>query len=242
MGSTQNCFKQQNLNSNEFQIPVIVKQQLIQHHPTKQNYLIEPLYYLGEKSESLEQLEFILQQSNANISLNQTATFCSNSNQRCFQLEKQPNSITLLPSQQEQQQKQKINQKDNQQQIQYPNLLLKQHKQNSEREVKMISQSQKKKSISRSLSNFKQQKMEQKEYQVKRQIEQDCNTIKSILKNKLFVENQKQIKYKRGQSLIQKSNLVEIYDNQSQNTSKIQKKKVKFDPKILRQKNEHFFQ
>ncbi|CAD8196976.1 unnamed protein product [Paramecium octaurelia] len=242
MGSTSSCFKHQQVNQNEFQIPTIVKQQLIQYCPTKQNFLIQPLYGLGEKSESLEELEAILQQSYANYSFDQTATFHSNSNFRGSQKGKQPHSIALLPNQQEPQCKQSGNNINNQNQIQCLHSTAEDHHPQDKNEGKINSSAQKRKSFSRSLSNFKQQKIEWKDDCSSNQKDSDQNTIKSILKKKSANRNLKQSLYKRGQSLKQKSNFVEVDDTESQNTSKMQKKKVKFDPKIFRQKNTHFFQ
>ncbi|CAK92842.1 unnamed protein product (macronuclear) [Paramecium tetraurelia] len=237
MGSTSSCFKHQQVNQNEFQIPMIVKQQLIQQCPTKQNFLIQPIYGLGEKSESIEELEAILQQPQANFNFNQTATFHSNSNFQDSQKGKQP-----LLNQQESQCKQSVNKKDNQNQIQCLHSTEENHQPQDKNKGKLNCSTQKRKSFSRSLSNFKQQKCEWKDDCSQKQKDSDQNTIKSILKKKSANKNQKQLLYKRGQSLKQKSNFVEVDDTESQNTNKMQKKKVKFDPKIFRQKNTHFFQ
>ncbi|CAD8048060.1 unnamed protein product [Paramecium primaurelia] len=245
MGVVQSCIKQRNSAPQiEYNVPTILKRKQIGKHPHKQNILIPPLSQLGEYHESLEQLELALQENNINFSIHKTATFNSSSaNRQSISINPSLNLSlnTTIPNMLQPQINQNL---QFQEQPQNKDEQINQKKQtykDSQFKIRAEIQIDKKDSYARSLSsNSRAQKAQNPnndESSISLKRDSETNTKKSILKNKKqIITNQ----LNRGVSLRQQQQVIND-DTQSQRTSKSQKR-VKFDPKIFRPKNTHFFQ
>ncbi|CAD8056621.1 unnamed protein product [Paramecium sonneborni] len=246
MGVVQTCIKQRNSAPQiEYNVPTIIKRKYIGKHPHKQNILIPPLSQLGEYHESLEQLELALQENNINFSIHKTATFNSSSvNRQSIQMNPNLNLSlnTTIPNTFQPQINQNLSFQEPPKQRDDEAIQKKQTLKNSQFKMRAEGQGDKKENYVRSLSSNSKAKRAQTPNNDESSIslqqrDSETNTKKSILKNKQqFITNQ----LKRGVSLRQQQQAIND-DTQSQRTSKSQKR-VKFDPKIFRPKNTHFFQ
>ncbi|CAD8144678.1 unnamed protein product [Paramecium octaurelia] len=242
MGAVQICIKQRNSDQQtEYYIPTIQKRKQLIKHSHKQNTLIPPLSQLGEEYESLELLELSLQENSINLSINKTATLnCGCTNPQSIQFNPNLNLSlnSIIPNQQTnhnlpfldffEQKEQEIMQK-------------KQAYKDSQFKIFAHKQGEKKgghaQSINSNSIGQRAKNINNEDSPVLIQRDSETNTKKSILKNKKqILTNQLQ----RGVSLRQQQQIINN-DTQSQRTSKSQKR-VKFDPKIFRPKNSHFFQ
>ncbi|CAK88139.1 unnamed protein product (macronuclear) [Paramecium tetraurelia] len=247
MGVAQTCLKQRNSAPQiEYKVPTILRRKQIVKHPHKQNILIPPLSQLGEYHESLEQLELALQENNINLSIHKTATFNSSSaNRQSISINPSLNLSlnTTIPNMIQPQINQNLSIQE-QPQPQHKNEQIVQRRQtykDSQFKIRAEVQCDKNSSYARSLSSNsraqKAQNANNEESSISLKRDSETNTKKSILKNKQqIITNQ----LKRGISLRQQQQIINE-DTQSQRTSKSQKR-VKFDPKIFRPKNTHFFQ
>ncbi|CAD8059535.1 unnamed protein product [Paramecium sonneborni] len=242
MGVVQTCIKQRNSAPQiEYNVPTIIKRKYVGKHPHKQNILIPPLSQLGEFHESLEQLELALQENNINLSIHKTATFNSSSaNRQSISIDPSLNLSlnTTIPNTFQPQIKQNLSLQQPQNQKDEEPIQKKQTFKDSQFKMRAEAQGE---NYARSLSSNSRAQRAQipnnDESSVSLQKDSETNTKKSILKNKQqFINN----KLKRGISLRQQQQVIND-DTQSQRTSKSQKR-VKFDPKIFRPKNTHFFQ
>ncbi|CAD8144575.1 unnamed protein product [Paramecium pentaurelia] len=242
MGVVQTCIKQKNSDHQiEYNIPTILKRKQIIKHPHKQNTLIPPLSQLGEYHESLEQLELALQENNINLSINKTATFNSSSANRQSISFNPSLKLSLNSTIQNPQINHNLQYQESLKQRDEEVMQKKQTYKDSQFKMCADKKAEKKKPYARSISSNsiaqRAQNTNNDDQSMSLQRDSETNTKKSILKNKQqIITNQ----LKRGVSLRQQQQAIND-DTQSQRTSKSQKR-VKFDPKIFRPKNTHFFQ
>ncbi|CAD8139894.1 unnamed protein product [Paramecium pentaurelia] len=245
MGVTQTCMKERNSTPQiEYSVPMIFKRKPQGKKPHKQNILIPPLQYLGENEESLEQLEFTLQETNINFSIHKTATFNSSSaNRQSIKINPSLNLSlnTTTPNSVQQQMLPNSSFQESNQNNEEPIIQGKQQHKESLFKMRSEAQNDRRENFARSLSNNSRAQRAQNfndESSISQRKDSETNTKKSILKNKSPpITNQ----LKRGISLKQQQLPINFDDTQSQKTSKSQKR-VKFDPKIFRPKNTHFLQ